>query len=313
MLPWQQPQQISPTNGLSESIRRILAERAVDSGKQDVYRAEVAAAVRVNPNPVFRTANDPYSHPSSEETRGVRTVAEGLSFISNRVWLAQLATRLVSSGGVVDYYTRYNTNNLTVNLRKKGYVLLMTDRLVEDMNYFMSKNSQTTLSVLDIRALCRSFDVIFSPNELFRWIEQFVEIEFIGGKKDHQRFSSRLNLSSGQGGMLGGYLNRMYGLGQFSPATYRATYAFARSVGLKVPAVRTEQTFAQMLVMIYCLAILNQPFLIARQMPITIGGLYAVHNQGTAYLATKIIPRELWDSQSDLAISFLKSAGFKRA
>lgn len=171
----------------------------------------------------------------------------------------------------------------------QGYALVLSSAVLAKMKAFCDANPEVIRTGKQLADLVDSFDATFGREGLVSW-HKFAEHEF--GFIFSPKRAKTLYYATGprsqavytNGGMRGGYMNHMWGLGQFLSSTYGDVYSFLVNrkllVRLPMPASCFDQTFAQQLCATYLLAIINQPTIVRCGYRVSTDELYLIHNQG---------------------------------
>lgn len=212
-----------------------------------------------------------------------------------------------------DYYARYNDSARTQELIDKGYRLLLTPKVVKDLNSFM-RAPKRKMSASALSLLVSNFDKAFSPRgSLENWMSFLVSHEFLSRSKirENKQYDPSSGATHQKGGMRGGFNNAYWGLAQFSIATYNWVAGFGREQGLALPMRREDMNFEQQLVVAYVYGVLNQSIIRPWvRGELQAADLYLAHNQGAGSFQTKKISAKRFYAQSESVQALLKQRGF---
>lgn len=289
-------------------------------------------AIRAIPAPFATSpirARNPYSYAeirSQQEASWVENTWDVASLFISKLWPVELARMSVNSTAKGYHYSAYLTASQR-SMQKQGYVLFINEKIAGDLNAFGSQYSSHEMTGKEIKAMALAFDRQFTPlgdlgnKGIFSTL---VGYEF--PTADAKRYANTAAMHSAQpiGGMRGGGYDastgkatgNYWGITQFGASTYTTTRSKALGWGIDLPQSRQQMTFGQMLVAAYVLAILGQPALVVRGLPVNESTIYINHNQGYGVWnkdKQRKIKQSFWDGQSAAVKRLLTSYGFARA
>lgn len=275
-------------------------------------------------------AADPYSYQpikSQKTMSNVELAWTGLTLFASRLWPVELARMSISSTARDHRYEKYLTPAQR-SMAAKGYKLFINPVIAGDLNAFGRQNDQKRLTGVQIKELAERFDTQFTFLGDFGVggiFTHLVSLEFDTKTSTlYEAGKPTLHTTRPVGGMKGGGWNEKtkqptgayWGITQFGQATYNYVLSYAKGWGVSLPTRRQDMTFGQMIVAAYMLAIIRQPTLVNRGIPVNPVTVYINHNQGDGVWRVKGVKRikaEAWDGQSSAAKALLKSYGFQRA
>lgn len=256
-----------------------------------------------------------------------QTAAE---FIVPRLsFLGALAPRTAGRSGLD--YLQYLSPAQRKMYYDEGYRLFINKTIAAELNAFAKKHSTKVMTAQEILDLAKRFDLLFSP--AMHVFEQLVSSEWtiaVGNSKVMSRkyqwgLYTRHDLGN-IGGMRGGGYDpktkrptyNFCGITQFGPETYPYVLRQAIAWGVELPATMWGMNFAEQIIAAYVYAIMNQPALVVRRIPVNESTLYICHNQGAGVWGRvgepatkpKAIKKLHFSGQSTAVKKLLTSYGF---
>lgn len=251
-------------------------------------------------------------------------------FITPRLSLfGALAPRTAGRSGLD--YLQYLSPAQRKMYYDEGYRLFINKTIAAELNSFAKQYDTKVMTAQEILDLAKRFDLLFSP--AMRVFEQLVSSEWIievGNSKVMSRkyewgLYARHDLGS-IGGMRGGGYDpktkrptyNFCGITQFGPKTYPDVLRQATAWGVRLPSTMWGMNFAEQIIAAYVYAIMNQPALVVRRIPVSETTLYICHNQGAGVWGRvgepatkpKAIKKLHFNGQSAAVKRLLKSYGF---